>query len=63
MVGGIGLLVPRFAGKAALLLAVTMAFAFVAHLTVLGGNPGPTILLLVLTGGVAWVLRRDVARG
>ena len=61
VIGGIGLLVPKFAGKAALLLAVTMAFAVMAHLTVLGGNPGPAILLLVLTGATAWVRRRELA--
>lgn len=63
VIGGVGLLVPKFAGKAALLLAVTMAFAVVAHLTVLGGNPGPAILLLVLTGAIAWVRRRELALG
>lgn len=61
IVGGIGLLVPRLAGKAALLLAVTMACAVAAHLTVLGGNPGPAILLLVLTGAVAWFRRGELA--
>lgn len=63
VIGGIGLLVPRFAGKAALLLAVTMAFAVLAHLTVLGGNPGPAIVLLVLTSAIAWVRRRELALG
>ena len=61
VIGAIGLLVPKFAGKAALLLAVTMAFAVLAHLTVLGGNPAPAIVLLVLTGVVAWVRRREFA--
>ena len=63
VIGGVGLLVPRLAAKAALLLAVTMAFALIAHLTVLGGNPGPAILLLILTGLVAWVRRREIALG
>lgn len=63
VIGGVGLLVPRFAGKAALLLAVTMTFAVLAHLTVIGGNPGPAILLLVLTGAIAWVRRRELALG
>lgn len=63
VVGGIGLLVPRFAGKAALLLAVTMAFALVAHLTVLGGNSGPAILLLVLTGAIVWSRRHELMLG
>lgn len=63
VIGGIGLLVPRFAGRAALLLAVTMAFAVLAHLSVLGGNPAPAILLLVLTGAITWVRRREIAVG
>ncbi len=63
VIGGIGLLVPRFAGRAALLLAVTMAFALLAHLTVLGGNPGPAIVLLVLTAAIAWVRRGEIALG
>lgn len=63
VIGAIGLLVPKVAGQAALLLATTMAFALVAHLTVLGGNPGPAILLLVLTGAVAWVRRGELALG
>ena len=63
VIGGIGLLIPKFAGKAALLLAVTMACAVLAHLTVLGGNPGPAILLLALTGAIAWVRRGELALG
>ncbi|WP_375398732.1 DoxX family protein [uncultured Sphingomonas sp.] len=63
VIGGIGLLVPRFAGKAALLLAATMLCAVLAHLTVLGGNPGPAIILLVLTGAIAWVRRRELVLG
>lgn len=61
VVGSVGLVIPKVAGKAALLLAITMAFALVAHLTVLGGNPGPAILLLVLTGTITWVRRRELA--
>lgn len=63
VIGAIGLLVSKVAGKAALLLAVTMAFAVLAHLTVLGGNPGPAIGLLVLTAAIAWVRRREIAVG
>ena len=63
VIGGVGLLIPKFAGRAALLLAVTMAFAVLAHLTVLGGNPGPAILLLVLTSVIAWLRRREIAFG
>lgn len=63
LIGGVGLLIPRFAGRAALLLAATMACAVLAHLTRLGGNPAPAILLLVLTSAVAWARRREVTRG
>ena len=41
VIGGVGLLIPRFTAKAALLLAVTMTCAVVAHLTVLGGKSCP----------------------
>lgn len=61
VVGSVGLVIPKVAGKAALLLAITMAFALVAHLTVLGGNPGPAILLLVLTSAITWVRRGELA--
>lgn len=63
VVGAIGLLIPKFAGKAAALLATTMAFALIAHLTRLGGNPGPAILLLVLTSAIAWVRRGELTLG
>lgn len=62
IIGGVGLLIPRLAGKAATLLAVTMAFAVIAHLTTLGGSPVPAIVLLVLTAAIAWFRRDDAVR-
>jgi uncharacterized membrane protein YphA (DoxX/SURF4 family) len=55
--GAIGLLFPRFAFYAALLLACVMVGAVVAHLTVLGGSPVAPIVLLLITGAVAYIRR------
>ena len=46
--GAIGLFVPRFAVYAASMLAVVMVSAIGFHLTRLGGNPVPPIVLLLL---------------
>src|SRR5882672_11609899 len=51
---GIGLLIPRYAFYAALLLATVMVGAFIAHVTVLGGSPAAAIVLFVLTGIIAY---------
>ena len=53
--GGIGLLVPRYAFYAAGLLAVVMVCAIIAHLTVLGTSPAAPVVLLVLSGTIAWL--------
>ena len=53
--GAIGLLVPRFAVYAASLLAVVMVGAIGFHLTILGGNPGPPIVLLLLASLIVWL--------
>ena len=55
MVGAIGLLVSRYAFYAAVLLAVIMFGAIVAHLTVLGGSPAPAAVLLVLSAAIAYL--------
>ena len=52
---GIGLLVSRFAFYAAVLLAVVMAGAFIAHITVLGTSPAGPVVLFVLTGIIAYL--------
>src|SRR6266566_8515734 len=51
----IGLFIPRFAVYAAATLAVVMASAIGFHLTILGGNPLPPIVLLLLTSLIAWL--------
>jgi putative oxidoreductase len=53
--GGIGLLIPRYAFHGAALLAVVMVGAIIAHVTVLGGSPGPAVVLLVFSGTIAWL--------
>jgi uncharacterized membrane protein YphA (DoxX/SURF4 family) len=52
---GIGLLISRYAFYAAGLLAVVMVGAIIAHLTVLGGSPAAPVMLLVLTGIIAYL--------
>jgi uncharacterized membrane protein YphA (DoxX/SURF4 family) len=52
---GIGLLTSRYAFYAAVLLAMVMAGAFIAHVTVLGSFPAAPIVLFVLTGIIAYL--------
>ncbi len=54
----IGLVAPWLSFYAAVLLAAVMVGAILSHLTVLGGSPGASIVLLLVTGTIAW-LRRD----
>jgi hypothetical protein len=59
--GAIALLVPAIAGLGGLLLATTMAFGVLTHLLVIGGNPGPAIVLLLITGTVAYLRRASLS--
>ena len=52
---GIGLLISRNAFYAAVLLAIVMVGAIIAHVTVLGGSPAPAVALLVLSGIIAYL--------
>ena len=52
---GIGLLISRYAFYAAVLLAIVMFGAIIAHITVLGGSPAPAVVLLVLSGIIAYL--------
>lgn len=61
IIGGIGILVPATAAFAGLLLAVTMMFAVLTHLFVIGGSPLPALVLLAVTGTVAWLQRAGIA--
>jgi putative oxidoreductase len=52
---GIGLLIPRYAFYAAVLLASVMVGAIIAHVTVLGSSPAAPLVLFVLTGIIAYL--------
>src|SRR5713226_8484179 len=52
---GIGLLISRYAFYAAVLLAIVMAGAFIAHVTVLGSSPAAPIVLFALAGIIAYL--------
>jgi putative oxidoreductase len=54
VVGAILLLIPRLSGLGALLLVGVMLGAVPTHLFVVGGSPLPAIILLIVTGVVAW---------
>ena len=58
LAGAIGLFVPRFTVYAASLLATVMACAIGFHLTILGGNPGPPIVLLLLASLIVWLSKK-----
>lgn len=53
--GAIGLFVPRTTFFAASLLVAVMVGAVGFHLTLLGGNPTPPIVLLILALVTAWL--------
>jgi uncharacterized membrane protein YphA (DoxX/SURF4 family) len=55
--GAIALLISASAAFGALFLAMTMVFAILTHLFVIGGSPAPAFLLLLITGSVAWLNR------
>ena len=52
---GIGLLIPRYSFYAAVLLAIVMVGAIIAHVTVVGGSPAPGVVLFVLSGIIAYL--------
>ena len=52
---GIGLLISRYALYAAVLLAMVMVGAFIAHVTVLGSSPAAPAVLFVLAGVIAYL--------
>ncbi|VUC78370.1 Uncharacterised protein [Raoultella terrigena] len=60
VISAIALLIPSFAGLGGLVLAITMCFAILTHLFVIGGDPLPAIVLLLITAGIAWLNRADI---
>lgn len=55
--GAVLLLVPALAGIGALVLAIVMVGAILAHALVLGGSAVPAIVLLAATLTIAWFRR------
>ena len=53
--GGIGLLIPRYAFYAAILLVCVMSGAIFTHVAIVGGSPAPAASLFVLSGIIAWL--------
>ena len=56
--GAFLLLLPRTSGLGALMLAGVMTGAVVTHVFIVGGSPLGAIILLVVTGVVAWGRRQ-----
>jgi putative oxidoreductase len=52
---GIGLLISRYSFYAAVVLAIVMVGAVIAHVTVLGSSPAAPVLLFFLTGTIAYL--------
>ena len=55
--GAVLLIVPALAGIGALVLAIVMVGAILAHTLVLGGSAVPAIVLLAATLTIAWFRR------
>jgi putative oxidoreductase len=58
VLGALLLLIPRLSGLGALLLMGVMLGAVPTHLFVVGGSPLQAIILLIVTGVVAWGRRK-----
>ena len=56
--GAILLLIPRTSGLGALMLACIMICAVATHVFIVGGSPLGAIILLVVTGVIAWGRRQ-----
>ena len=56
--GAFLLLIPRTSGLGALMLAGVMTGAVMTHVFIVGGSPLMAIILLVVTGVVAWGRRQ-----
>jgi putative oxidoreductase len=59
VIGAIALLVPKSSGFGALLLSCVMVGAVITHLFVVGGTPVPAVVLLAITGSIAWLRLRN----
>lgn len=57
IVGAVLVVIPGTAAFGAVILFMTMVAALFTHAFIIGGNPVPAIVLLLLSGFVAWVRR------
>jgi uncharacterized membrane protein YphA (DoxX/SURF4 family) len=55
--GAIGLLIPQYTFYGAAILVMVMGGAIITHFTVLGGSPVAAIVLLLITGTIAYFWR------
>ena len=55
--GALLLLIPRLCGLGGMLLACVMVGAVATHLFIIGGNPVPALVLLLVTAIIAWERR------
>ncbi len=60
--GAIALMIPLTIGLGGLLLTVTMCFAIMTHLYVIGGSPVPAVTLLLITLTISWLHRASITR-
>jgi len=58
VLGAVLLLIPRLSGLGAWLLVGAMLGGVATHLFVVGGSPLPAIMLLIVTGVIAWGRRK-----
>ncbi len=58
VLGAVLLLIPRLSGLGALLLVGAMLGAAATHLFIVGGSQLPAIILLIVTGVIAWGRRQ-----
>jgi putative oxidoreductase len=58
VLGAVLLLIPRTSGLGALLIVGTMLGAIATHLFIIGGSPVPALVLLIVTGIIAWGRRQ-----
>ena len=58
VLGALLLLIPRLSGLGALMLFGVMLGAVVTHVFIVGGSPLMAIILLIVTGVVAWGRRK-----
>ena len=62
IIGGLLLLAPRTAMVGAALLLVTMVCAILTHLVLIGGNPAPALVLVILNAAILWLRRAQIAQ-